>query len=177
MRKCPYCKLQLEQSLLAGVEVDYCPLCYGLWFEEGELQWAKDEKDRNLRWLDIDLWKDAEKFRVSRGTKLCPADLMPLYEVRYDDSKVKVDACNVCKGVWLDRGEFVQIIEYLHEKGDHEVLNSYAKNLIEELWEVFVGPEMLRDEILDFLTILKLLRYKFAAQHSVITKLMLSLPR
>ena len=42
--KCLYCNLNLEQALLAGVEVDYCPSCYGLWFEENELQWAKDEK-------------------------------------------------------------------------------------------------------------------------------------
>ena len=175
--KCPYCKVQLEQSLLAGVEVDYCPRCYGLWFQEDELQWAKDEKDRNLRWLHMDLWKDAEKFRVSRGSRLCPTDLMPLYEVHYADSKVKVDACNVCKGVWLDRGEFVQIIGYLQEKGDHEVLHQYVRNLAEELWEVFAGPEMLRDEVLDLLTILKLLRYKFAVQHTALSQLMLSLPR
>jgi len=177
MKRCPYCNLKLEQSLLAGVEVDYCPSCYGLWFEENELQQAKDEKDRSLRWLDIDLWKDPKKLQVSRGKKLCPVDGMPLYEVGYGDSNVKVDVCSVCLGAWLDRGEFVKIIQYLREKGDHEVLHQYAKNLVEEAWEVFAGPEMLRDEVLDFLTILKLLRYKFAVQHPVLTQLILSLPR
>ena len=175
--RCPHCKLNLEQSLLAGVEVDYCPSCYGLWFEEDELQQAKDEKDRDLRWLDIDLWKHAEKFQVSRGRKLCPADGMPLYEVGYGNSRVNVDACNVCKGIWLDRGEFIRIIDYLKENGQEEVLHRYAKNLAAELWEVFSGPEHLRDEILDFLTILKLLRYKFAAQHPALSQFMLSLPR
>ena len=177
MKKCPQCNLKLEQALLAGVEVDYCPSCYGLWFDEDELQWAKDEKDRDLRWLDIDLWKDPVKFHVSRGRKLCPDDRMPLYEVRYADSDVKVDVCNVCHGIWLDRGEFLEVIEYLKEKGYEEVMKNYSKNLVRELWEVFSGPEMLKDEILDFLTILKLLRYKFAVQHPVLSELMLSLPR
>jgi len=36
-----------------------------------------------------------------------------LMEVKYDESKTKVDFCKMCGGVWLDRGEFKQIINYL----------------------------------------------------------------
>lgn len=175
--KCPLCKIPFEQTIIAHVEVDYCPRCYGLWFEEDELQWAKDEKDRDLRWLDIDLWKDSSQFKIDLGGKLCPADRLPLYEVRYGDSIVKVDVCNLCHGIWLDRGEFKEIIVYLREKGEHEVLHHYARTLSEELWEVFSGPEILREELLDFLVILKLLKYKFAAQYPTLSQLMLSLPR
>jgi len=175
--KCPLCKIPFEQAILANVEVDYCPRCYGLWFEEDELQWAKDEKDRDLRWLDIDLWKDPAHFKIDLGGKLCPADHLPLYEVRYGNSRVKVDVCSICNGIWLDRGEFKEIIAYLKEKGEHEVLQHYAGNLAEELWEVFSGPEILREEMLDFLTVLKLLKYKFAVQHPVISQFMLSLPK
>ena len=173
---CPQCNSQLEQSLLAGVQVDYCPRCYGLWFNENELEWARDAKDRDLRWLDIDLWKNPEEFHVDLGGKNCPEDRMPLYEVRYGDSGVRVDICSLCNGIWLDRGEFKEIIEYLKEKGEYEILQHYAKNLFEELWEVFSGPEILREEVLDFLTVLKLLRYKLAVQHPTISKLMLSIP-
>ncbi len=163
--------------MLVDVEVDYCPRCYGLWFQEDELQWAKDEKDHDLRWLDIDLWKDPAHMRVDFGRKLCPIDRLPLYEVGYGNSRVKVDICSLCKGIWLERGEFKEIIAYLKEKGEQEVLHHYAKNLLEEAWEVFSGPELLREEVLDFLTILKLLKYKFATQHSVISQIILSLPR
>ncbi len=69
MKQCPQCSLEFENTLLAGVEVDYCPRCYGLWFEENELEWAKDARDRNLRWLDIDLWKDPVRFQVNKGEK------------------------------------------------------------------------------------------------------------
>ena len=58
MNNCPLCKIPLDQALLSNVGVDYCSRCYGLWFEEDELQEAKDQKDENLRWFDIDLWKD-----------------------------------------------------------------------------------------------------------------------
>jgi uncharacterized protein len=177
MKQCPQCNIGLEKAIVAGVEVDYCKRCYGLWFEDTELREAKDAKDKDLRWLDIDLWKNPAQFQVSKGKRLCPTDHMPLYEVRYGDSNIRVDVCNVCHGVWLDRGEFIEIIEYLKEKGEYEVMRHYIENLLGELWEVFSGPEMLRDEAADFLTILKLLKYKFAAQHPVITQILLSLPR
>src|SRR3989344_8939574 len=137
--KCPVCvptgglpqgdkTIRLDTALLSGVEVDYCPKCYGLWFEEDELHQAKNEKDRSLRWLDIDLWKDIKEFRIARGMKMCPADRVPLYEVRYaahpedgraspaseearrGGSQVQVDVCNLCHGTWLDRGGFKDII-------------------------------------------------------------------
>ncbi len=174
---CPFCKLSLEKSLLSNVEVDFCPRCYGMWFEEDELQAAKDEKDRNLRWLDIDLWKDEGLFKVSPGVKPCPFDRLPLYAVEYGDSGIQVDVCSICRGVWLDRGEFKSILTYLKEKADYEVLYHYLKNLKEELWEVFSGPELLREEIIDFLTILKLLRYKFAVQHPAISQAILAMPK
>lgn len=174
---CPICKKTLEKSILSGVEVDYCPKCLGLWFEEEELRWAKDNKDRDLRWLDVDLWKDEGKFKISPGQKLCPRDRLPLYETNYGDSNIKVDVCNVCQGVWLDRGEFKKIIQYLEKKADREILNNYLKNLREELWEIFQGPENLKEEVDDLLTILKLFAYKFTTQHPVIAKIISGLPR
>lgn len=174
---CPVCKKPLDKAIFYGVEVNYCPICLGLWFEQDELRWAKDTRDRNLRWLDIDLWKEKAKFKISRGSKLCPICRLPLYEVSYGDSDIKVDVCNVCHGIWLDRGEFKKIIDYLKKKADFEILNDYAKNLAEEFWEIFTGPETFREEILDFVTILKLLNYKFATQHPLISKVIANLPK
>lgn len=175
--KCPICKKELERSIFYNVEVDYCPNCLGLWFEEDELRLAKDEKDKNLRWLDIDLWKDGKRFKIYLGERLCPCCRLPLYEVYYGDSRVIVDFCSLCKGIWLDRGEFKRIIEYLREKANYEILNNYAKNLLAEAAEILIGSETLREEILDFLTILKILNYKFTAQYPTITGIISNLPR
>jgi len=175
--KCPICKKLLSSAILFNVEVNYCPNCLGLWFEENELRLAKDEKDKDLQWLDVDLWKDEKKFKIFPGIRLCPSCRMPLYEVYYGDSGVIVDVCNLCHGVWLDRAEFKKIIDYLHKKADYEILNNYAKNLFQQFGEIFIGPETLREEILDFLTILKLLNYKFTAQHPIISRIILELPR
>jgi len=165
---CPNDNEQLEKILFYDVEVDYCPKCLGMWFDKDELRLAKDEKDEHLNWVDIDLWRDKARFQVTKGDKHCPVCRAGLREVRYDESKTKVDFCKMCEGIWLDRGEFKQIINYLKNKSDYEILNHYTKNLVGELWEVFTGPENLRSELGDFMMLLKLLNYKFATQHPLI---------
>lgn len=180
MKNCPRCGIKLDNCIFYNTEVDYCPQCLGIFFEKDELLQAKDTKDQELSWLDIDLWKDETKFRISYGIRLCPNCRLPLYEVYYGDSKIIVDVCNLCYGIWLDRGEFKKIIEYLKDKADWKILNEYTKTLLEQLWEVFsgfIGPKSFRDELLDFFILLKLLNYKFNIQRSKIAKMISNLPR
>ncbi len=176
-RECPKCKTLLSQTIISGAEVDYCPKCYGLFFDKEELRWAKDKKDKELEWLDVDLWKDQKKFKVAQGIRLCPHCRVPFYEVYYGDSGIVVDICNLCCGIWLDRAEFKKIIDWLEKEKNYQILNNYTSNLLKELGEIFWGPEPLREEVNDFLMVLKMLRYKFLIQHPVITDMMLDLPR
>ena len=62
--QCPNDKEYLEKVLFHLVEVDYCPKCLGIWFDKDELRLAKDDKDKDLNWLDVDLWRDKSKFKV-----------------------------------------------------------------------------------------------------------------
>lgn len=176
---CPVCKkIELKQEIFHNVEVDYCPSCFGIWFEKDELRWAKDQKDKDLNWLDIDLWKNQKDFKVSWGERrLCPSCRMPLYEVYYGESGVIVDLCNLCEGIWLDRKEFLKIIDWLKAKANYEILNNYSKNLAKEAVEVLTGPESLKEEIADVLTVLKLLNYKFLTRFPTISKIISNLPK
>ena len=175
--ECPNDHEYLEKVLFHNVEVDYCPRCLGMWFNKDELRLAKDDKDSQLNWLDVDLWRDKAKFHIVRGDKHCPVDRTGLQEVKYDGSKTRVDFCKMCRGVWLDRGEFKQIVNYLKTKSDYEVLHHYSKNLVLQLWEVFSGPKKLREELSDLMTLLKLFNYKFITQHPYLEGLIDSLPK
>ena len=177
MKLCPNCKKFLASTILYNTEIDYCPICLGSWFEEEELRWAKDEKNKYLSWLDVDLWKDEKRFKVSKGTRVCPACRVPLYEVYYGDSWVIVDVCNLCHGIWLDRAEFKKIISWLEAKSSKEILEHYGKNLFKEMAEIFTGPETMKSEINDFLVVLKMLKHKFATQHPNFTKIISNLPK
>jgi hypothetical protein len=175
--ECPNDNEKLEKVSFHDVEVDYCPRCLGIWFDKDELRLAKDDKDRDLNWLDIDLWRDKTKFKVLQSSKFCPVCRVGLIEINYDESKTKIDFCKKCQGVWLDRGEFKQIINYLKNKSDYEVLHRYSKNLVLELWDVFSGPETFRSELEDFLTLLKLFNYKFITQHPHLNMLIGEMPK
>ena len=168
---------RLERALFHNVEVDYCPKCLGIWFEKDELRQSKDDRDKQLNWVDFDLWRDKLKFHVARGDKHCPVCRAGLAEVNYDESKTKVDFCKMCGGIWLDRGEFKQIINYLKNKSDYEILHNYTKNLVIQLWEVFSGPEGFRSELEDFLMVIKLFNYKFITQYPRLENLVDSLPK
>jgi len=174
---CPNDNENLEKVLFHNVEADYCPRCLGLWFDKDELRLVKDDKDKNLNWLDVDLWRDKSKFEILRSLKQCPVCRAGLVGVAYDESKTKVDFCKMCQGIWLDRGEFKQIINYLKNKSDYEILHNYSQNLILELWEVFSGPETFRSELEDFLTLLKLFNHKFIVQYPHISKIIEGLPK
>lgn len=174
---CPNCKTKLEKTIFYKVEIDYCPFCLGIFFEEDELRQAKDEKDKELSWVDVDLWKEEEKFKISPSQKLCPKCEIPLYEVEYDVSGIKVDVCNLCHGIWLDRGEFKEIIEYLKKKANYDIENHPLRSFLEEVKEVFIGPESFKEEVLDVLTLIKLLSWRFLAKHPIISKNILNLPK
>jgi Zn-finger nucleic acid-binding protein len=168
---CPNDNEKLEKVLFHNVEADYCPKCFGIWFDKDELRLSKDDKDKDLNWVDVDLWRDKLNFNVSRSIKHCPVCRVGLQEVKYDSGKTKVDFCKMCEGIWLDRGEFKQIINYLKQKSDYDILHRYTKNLVLELWEVFTGPETFREEVSDVLMLLKMLNYKFVTQYPFLNSL------
>lgn len=168
---------EMKKAVFYNTGVDYCPKCLGVWFEQDELRQAKDERDKTLNWLDVDLWSDKTKFQVAKTAKICPQDFVPLYEVKYNGSNVKVDLCDVCRGVWLDRGEFKKIIAYLKAKKADEILRHYLASLIQEGVEIFVGPETFREEVDDFIMLVKLFNDKFIIQHPIISKIILGLPK
>ena len=174
---CPNCKKEsLETINFHKVQVNRCSQCQGIWFDQDELRKAKDERDQYLKWLDIDLWKEDKNFRVSSSEKLCSLCKTPLYEVKYGESDIKVDICNLCKGIWLDEGEFRKIIAYLKETVSTETLGKYLKHTFEETKEIFVGPEELSSEIEDFLIVIKLLQYRFCSQYPRIQDIIIHLP-
>jgi Zn-finger nucleic acid-binding protein len=162
---------KLEKALFHNTELDYCPLCLGVWFDKDELRLAKDNKDQQINWLDFDIWRDKKRFEISRASRQCPVCRVIFVQVRYEDSKIKVDFCRNCQGIWLDRGEFKRIMVYLRRKSDYEILRRYTQNAVKELWEVFTGPEKFREELEDFLMLLKLFNYKFVVQHQWLNKL------
>ena len=173
--RCPNCKNNLSEKITIGaITIDKCPVCSGSWFEGDELRKAEDEKAVYAKWFDFDLWKDQSSLKAEEVSKICPLDNTKLFKLNYDNSSIEIDACKKCSGIWLDKGEFEKIIEYVNSEGDLEILRNYTKNLIEEGKEIFTGPESLKSEIADFLLLAKMFQYKFMAQNLILTKIIMT---
>ena len=93
---CPRCFAQCIRQTRAGVEIDICPKCYGIWLDKKELVKLihnPSMHDKLTRYAVVE----------SKSKLVCPrcGGLMNLENA----DKVQVDVCIECKGIWLDAGE------------------------------------------------------------------------
>lgn len=181
--KCVKCDKNLKKADYKGIQLDYCEECQGIWFDRGELRKVKDKEDEFIRWIDIDPWKNKDKFEISKSGKICPVCGVPLYIIGYDGFPIWVDVCNVCYGIWLDKGEFDEIVAYMKEKVEQETLSEYLKDIGEEVVEVLAGParlparqEKIASEIKDLLVVMKLFEYRLLSRIPAISQIIARLP-
>ncbi|OHA48217.1 MAG: hypothetical protein A2991_03330 [Candidatus Terrybacteria bacterium RIFCSPLOWO2_01_FULL_58_14] len=174
--QCPQEKSALERIAPHGVAAWRCSSCNGIWFPEDHLRRLKDAQDALLRWIDVDLWANPEEFRLSKSSRVCPEDAMPLYRAAYGDSGVTVDVCADHHGVWLDEGEFRAIIDWLRSRIEQETFLGYLREAGTEAAEIVTGSESVASETGDFLVVAKLLAYRLLVQFPVLAKIIAQLP-
>ena len=169
--KCPDCQNELKIIDLKGVKIDECVKCRGKWFERNELRLVKDRQDDYLRWLDFDPFgKDAEKLSIPSDGKKCPKCLKQMNSLTYQQSKILIDKCSTCEGIWLNHGELVKIIRYLENVILTQPVQKYVKDSFKQFIEIFKGKEGLISETKDFLAVLYLLQLRIAVENPALVK-------
>jgi Zn-finger nucleic acid-binding protein len=114
----------------------------------------------------VDRWRERGRFRAGKQEHLiCPRDKREMVTVRYGTSRVRVDICTHCRGIWLDASEYDRILKHLEKRVNSETVGEYLDDLREEFIEIFSGAESFRSEIGDFLKVLHLLELRFIVQH------------
>ena len=104
---CPKCHQPLKSTQVRETEVDTCPVCRGIWFDETELEKMMGLTPSELR----PLRRGREDEEFDRVLGVCPRDGSTLSRVaaaRHPD--VVVDVCPTCRGIWLDAGEFNELL-------------------------------------------------------------------
>lgn len=108
--RCPKCEKMSVNAFTTseGVELDFCSLCGGSWFEEGELADTCE--------IEVDIPDLATALATARPTEYkCPkCKTEGLVELEYsqielESGKLMVDYCKACKGIWVDKSEMVQL--------------------------------------------------------------------
>lgn len=173
--KCPSCGYELKKRAVKGVELDQCMNCGGIWFDGGEFQNMKDREEDLLRWLDIDLFSDMEKFSGGYSSMVCPKDKKPLYEIRYDNADAKIDVCADCRGIWMDKGEYEIIVAFLKRMVLRDDIAGYLRHLEEEIKEVVNGSEDIVSELRDAYVVFRLLENRVVSQWPKVEEIVVAL--
>jgi Zn-finger nucleic acid-binding protein len=163
--KCPSCQSRFETRSTGGVEIDECSGCQGIWLDADELRQVKDGSDKDLNWMDFELWKHPDRFRVNSNRMKCPTCTTALVAIDYDDTGVEVDFCTQCRGVWLDGGELEKIIAHLSEELLTKDTSAYVRASLEEAKELVTGPESFLSEWRDLATVLRMLQYRLLSEN------------
>jgi Zn-finger nucleic acid-binding protein len=151
---------QMKPEKIGDVTVDFCTTCKGIWFDKDELRQSKDQVDADLCWMDFELFKHKDRFAVSAKPLKCPTCDKNMVLIDYDNTKVQIDYCPECEGLWLERGEFAKIVDTLTEEMLTKDFSDYIKASLEEAKEIITGSEHLASEWKDFLTVFRFMQYR-----------------
>jgi Zn-finger nucleic acid-binding protein len=175
--RCPRDQTSLDPVAVGSIGIYRCSSCAGTWYPRDRLRMLKDrESHGDYRWIDVDLWKEAQHFRLESEQRYrCPRDGTALITVRYGEGNVAVNFCAECRGIWLDKGEYDVILAWLEKKVDSASIEDYLDDVREELVEVFTSGEGPVEELKDLGKVLYLLELRFLLEHPRIERILDSL--
>ena len=165
VKTCPRCKEVLARFKVFDVDLDQCPKCQGIWFDQRELDTIKSNMDDDVRWKDFDLKSYAERAHFKHTRMPCPACGRALCELRFDTSRIELEFCAKCGGVWADRGKLVPVLNHMRRQVALEPLKQVEKETLHQFLEIFIGKKGPWEEVKDFAAAWRLLALKFLIDH------------
>jgi len=124
--QCPICNEPMIVLEYAGVEVDFCTECSGVWLDEGELELL----------LGLDAPEVAKLISAGEGAAIdeakrrCPAcDALMVKEVFGTDPPVVYDRCPHNHGLFFDKGELSAILDYMQEFAGGREISEFLRDV------------------------------------------------
>jgi Zn-finger nucleic acid-binding protein len=150
---CPACSENLNLYKVFGIKIEACPRCKGIFLEKDELRSLKDKSTKGtwltLRWMDDEV-EAIEKSKAMLSKRLCPkCSKVKFISTHFGESRIILDWCPHCHGVWLDGEEFQEILQYLAGKLNNLTSDEMKSKVYEEIKEIWSGPENKLSEVLD----------------------------
>ncbi len=103
--KCPKCDKEMSPETYGQTEVDKCPECEGIYFDQGELDKlikAGDDSADSLEYTEL-----SNKMDMMLGTcHRCEQEMEPYL----GPGNLRIDKCMKCNAVFLDQGEFAELV-------------------------------------------------------------------
>lgn len=111
--RCPKCSVDMKATMTkAGVVIDRCVQCNGVWMDGGEIFHFTRDRSRLY-------WALEQGLRSPHPTShACPRCHAPLTEGGLLSDTLLLDHCAKCQGLWFDEGELKELQSL--EVGGHE---------------------------------------------------------
>ncbi|MFN8455635.1 MAG: zf-TFIIB domain-containing protein [Anaerolineae bacterium] len=113
MKKCPVCKVELNQMTLeADLPAYGCSQCQGLWLSANEyLAWLQVQPAQSAETIAPDM--PLPSFDTTKAI-LCPdcGHILRRYKI-WPEIEFHLDRCGNCNGIWFDQNEW-QVLKARH---------------------------------------------------------------
>jgi uncharacterized protein len=86
------------------IELDYCAICMGVWFDDGEVDLLLETVGIDTENVNLNLLPPENP--VSEAKRRCPVCDKIMEKVAVPGGKVILDRCRYGDGLWFDAGEF-----------------------------------------------------------------------
>ena len=120
---CPKCGKLLVVIERNQIELDWCPNCYGFWFDESEWKLLGVSDDK------YDPFLQKPVLSSEKGRK-CPVCNKIMHKVNING--VLLDKCVNLHGVWFDKGELSLFINSVNTKSN----NTKTVNFLGEVFNI-----------------------------------------
>lgn len=143
--KCPNCTTEMNSTEVKtkvglSIVIDQCPKCGGIWLDRNKLYQIPISEAEKIENIDKNLLHKSVKINEF---PCCPRDSAPLQQFTDHNipSDIHIQRCDLCGGVWLNKGELLSYKEEIKNKatkiksmagGSDDVPNPLASSTVEE---------------------------------------------
>ena len=112
--KCPVCKISTAAIEFDKIELDFCPLCHGIWFDRGELELLLDTLTGGVALDLVNSLTQRPARNVEEKSRKCPICRRTMRKIDIGSGReILIDVCNYSHGLWFDGGEAGALIEQM----------------------------------------------------------------
>jgi uncharacterized protein len=131
---CPACKNRMIVVEYKRIELDYCPNCFGVWFDSNELDLLL-ESTQSLEKSAQEVCQPLQD-KASEAKRKCPICHQSMIQNHIGEKlPVLIDFCPTCDGLFFDGGELNQFLKQLANETEGE--QSVNNRITEFLGDLF----------------------------------------
>lgn len=127
--KCPNCEKDLIAVEREGLELNFCPVCRGFWFDAWE--WDDLAKIVNVDKSEFNDLVSSAKDSSKINEKLKPCPICNRKMEKIETYGIILDRCIADGGVWFDGEELPKLLQIIADKTgiNQQPLEKYLKEL------------------------------------------------